>query len=203
VPEITTTILLIRHAHTPAVARYLAGRAPGVGLTARGLDQAAALVTRLEAQPLDAIYSSPLERARLTAAPLAEARGLEVRIGPDLDEVDFGVWTGLTFDALEARADWRRFNDARGSATVPGGEAPGATQARIAAALERMRRAHPGLVVAAFSHADVIRYAVLHVLGAPLDRVHRIVITPASVTTVRMAGGGPVLIGVNEGPRPG
>jgi probable phosphomutase (TIGR03848 family) len=198
VPETPTTILLIRHAHTPAVARYLAGRAPGVGLTARGLDEAAALVRRLAAHPLDAIYTSPLDRARLTAAPLAEARGLEVRVEPDLDEVDFGEWTGLPFEALEQRDDWRRFNEARGSALVPGGEAPAATQARMAAVLERFRRAHPGGVVAAVSHADVIRYAVLHVLGAPLDAVHRIVVTPASITALRIGLAGPVLLRVND-----
>jgi broad specificity phosphatase PhoE len=177
-----TSILLIRHGHTPAVGCYLAGRAAGVGLTTRGAGEAEALVLQLEGQPIDAIYSSPLERARLTAAPLARARGLEVRIDPGFIEVDFGEWTGLPFEALEVRPDWRAFNERRSLAVVPGGESPPAAQARAVSAVARIRRAHPGQHIAVVTHADVIRYVLLHARGASLDDVHTLTIAPGSVT---------------------
>jgi broad specificity phosphatase PhoE len=178
----TTAIYLVRHGHTEAVGRYLAGRAPGVGLSATGRAQAEALPAQFADRPLHAIYASPLERTRATAAPLARARGLEIRIEPDLMEVDFGEWTGLTFEALERRPDWRAFNAGRSTAVVPGGEAPTAAQARAVSALARIRQAHPGQHVAVVSHADIIRYTLLHASGGSLDDIHTLTITPGSVT---------------------
>jgi broad specificity phosphatase PhoE len=178
----SATIFLIRHGHTDAVGRYLAGRAPGVGLTAVGQAQAEALPARFAGLPLHAIYSSPLERTRATAEPLARARDLEVRVEPAFIEVDFGEWTGLAFDELERRADWRAFNARRSAAVVPGGESAAVTQARVIEALRRIRLAHSDEHVAVVSHADVIRYALLHAAGASLDDVHTLTIGPGSVT---------------------
>ena len=96
-----------------------------------------------------------------------------------LIEVDFGRWSGMTFDELERDGAWRRFNEHRATAGVPGGERAIDVQARAVAALDRIRAAHPGGRIAVVSHADVIRVAVLHCLGAPLDFVHRIEIAPA------------------------
>jgi broad specificity phosphatase PhoE len=180
--HVHTEVYLVRHGHTEAVGRYLAGRAPGVGLTRAGQEQAEALAAQFAGLPLHAIYCSPLERTRATAEPLARARGLEVRIEPGFIEVDFGEWTGLTFQALERRADWRAFNASRSTAVVPGGEAPIAAQSRAVEALARVREAHPGGHVAIVSHADIIRYALLHATGASLDDVHAVTVRPGSVT---------------------
>ena len=192
------TVLLIRHGHTDAIGRRLVGRTPGVHLTSAGEAQARRLVDRLSATHLDAIYVSPLERARETAAPLAASRALTPRVLDDLTEVEFGEWTGLTFAELDTREDWRLFTVRRGTALVPGGEPAPAVQSRIVGALERLRRAHPGGMVAAVSHADVIRAAVMHDAGAPLDLIHRFAIMPASITTVLLAGGSATLVAVNE-----
>jgi broad specificity phosphatase PhoE len=181
----STTILLVRHAHTEAVGRYLAGRTPGVGLSARGRDEAAALPARLASAPLHAIYSSPLERATATAAPVAVARGLAITVDPDLNEVDFGDWTGRTFDTLDRLDAWQAFNARRSVAEVPGGERAIDAQARIVRALARIRCAHPGQVVMVVSHADMIRYALLHSAGASLDEAHTLTIRPASITPLK------------------
>ena len=72
------------------------------------------------------------------------------------------------------------------------------TQARMVAELERIRYANPGGVVAVFSHGDVIRAAVMHYAGIPLDLYQRIEIHPASVSTIELLASGPRIAGLNE-----
>jgi broad specificity phosphatase PhoE len=178
----SATILLLRHGHTEAIGRYLAGRTPGLGLSEAGRGQASALVARLSGQPIVALYSSPMERCLATMTPLARARGLEIRLDPDLIESDFGEWTGRRFQDLETLPEWQAFNARRATASVPGGESAPAVQARVVAAVERIRRAHPGGTVVVCSHADPIRYALLHARSLPLDLVHEVTVPPASIT---------------------
>jgi probable phosphoglycerate mutase len=195
-----TTILLIRHGHTDAIGRRLVGRLPGWHLTPEGRTQAARLVETLRAQPLAAIISSPLERAVETAEPLARAREMEIVRDDGLIEVEFGAWTGRSFDELAPLPEWQRFNTNRATATVPGGEGAEAVQARIVATLTRLAEAHCGEAIAVVSHADVIRAAILHYAGAPLSMVHRIEISPASISAVALGGTEPRLMFVNHRP---
>ena len=183
------TVFLIRHGHTDAIGRTLVGRRPGVHLTSEGRAQAARLVERLRryTPAIDALYVSPLERTRETAAPIGDAFAVELTTCEPLIEVDVGRWSGMTFDELERDGAWRRFNEHRATAGVPGGERAIDVQARTVAALDRIRAAHPGGRIAVVSHADVIRVAVLHCLGAPLDFVHRIEVAPASISAIQIA----------------
>jgi broad specificity phosphatase PhoE len=178
-----TTMLLIRHARTDAVDGWLAGRG-AVPLNQRGRAQAERLRHRLRAVDVAAVYSSPLDRALETAAPLAQERGLRVEPRMDLIEVDFGDWTGVAFQQLESDPRWLRFNRQRALADVPGGERAPQVQARIVAAIDQLRTRHPNQTIALVSHADVIRLAVLYAAGAPIDFIHRFEISPASVTCV-------------------
>jgi probable phosphoglycerate mutase len=184
-----TSILLLRHAHTDAVGRYLAGRAPGVPLSPQGRAQAQLLRDALDGTSIDAIFSSPLERAVHTALPLAVGRGLEVLIDDDLLEADFGDWTGRTFAELERLPEWRRYNRERSTAQVPRGEAPAALTRRIVTAVERIAALHPGGRIVAVTHAETIRAAVVHYRGLSLDRFVEIEIEPASMTTVLVGRG--------------
>src|SRR5436305_11011237 len=88
------TFFLIRHGANDLLDRAIAGRLPGVHLNAHGRQQAERLAERLAQEPIRRIYSSPLERARETAQPLADRLGLEMRIAPELNEIDFGDWAG-------------------------------------------------------------------------------------------------------------
>lgn len=179
-----TTFLLIRHASCEPVGRWLAGRRPGVHLDEEGRAQARALANAISAVELAAIVSSPLERATETMEPLAELRRLPITSEPDLVELDFGEWTGCTLDALQNDPRWRRFNEARSVAGIPGGETMVAVQTRALACLERWRQRAGEATIAVCSHADVLRAIIVHYLGIPLDFVHRIEIAPASITTV-------------------
>src|SRR3546814_6877824 len=99
-----TTIFLIRHAAHDLVGRAIVGRMPGVHLSRAGRQQAEKLAERLAQEPLAALYSSPLARARETAEPLARRLRLELQIAEDLDEIDYGEWTGRTLDELAGKS---------------------------------------------------------------------------------------------------
>ena len=181
-----TTFLLIRHAMCDPVGRSIAGRAPGVHLNELGRAQAERLAQRLAGVPLDAVYTSPLERARETAEPLARRLGLAVRVVEALGELDFGDWTGRALAELDALGDWRRFNALRSITGAPGGELMLEVQARVVRALEAMRREHPDGRCAVVSHGDVVRGAIAHYAGVPLDFLQRLEVGPASVSVLRV-----------------
>lgn len=191
-------ILLIRHAQTDAVGQWLAGRMAGVGLNQCGRAQAERLRVHLSTTHLAAVYSSPLDRAIETAEPIARDRGLRVEPKMELMEIDFGQWTGQRFDRLAEDPQWVRFNAHRSMAAVPGGERAADVQARIARALDDARVQHPNQTVAFVTHADVIRLAILHVAGAPIDFIHRFDVQPASVTAVACHRDGATLLYVND-----
>jgi broad specificity phosphatase PhoE len=181
-----TTVLLIRHGHTDVIGRRLAGRLPGINLSGTGRAEAADLAQRLATTPLAAVYASPLERAVQTAQPLARAHGLDVTCAPGMAEIDFGEWTGRTFDELETVAAWRRFNAQRSTAPVPGGESALDVQSRIVRTLEELRLRHRRQTIAVVTHLDVIRTAILHCAGAPLDNYDRFEVAPASITALEL-----------------
>ena len=192
-----TTLLLVRHALCDPVGRSIAGRSPGVLLNAIGRAQAERLTERLAAAPIEALYSSPLERARETARPIAERLGLEIRVAPGLMELDYGDWTGLTLDQVRASTAWKEFNSFRSCARIPGGELMLEVQARAVAELERLREHHAGWVIAV-SHGDVIRAAIAHYAGIPLDLMQRLEIGPASVSALSFDAGGVRILRLND-----
>lgn len=180
-------VLLVRHAQTDAIDTRLVGRTPGVHLSECGNAEVHRLRAQLVATPLDAVYSSPLVRARETAEPIATSHGLGVDIEEDLNEVDFGDWTGQTFTALAADQRWRIFNERRSSAFVPNGERPLDVQRRIVTLITRMAGRHGRGVITLVSHAEVIRSAILWFAGRSLDDFHQFPIGPASVCAIMMS----------------
>jgi broad specificity phosphatase PhoE len=195
---VTATILLVRHAAHVELGTVLSGRRRDVALSREGLEQAAIVADLLSTAPLAAVYSSPRERAWYTARDIAEPHALEVRIAEGLDEVDFGDWTGRPFAELEGDPAWRAWNEARGSARAPGGESMAEAAARAIASLAEMARDHDGETLAVVSHCDIIRGAIAHHLGLPLDRLLRFDVDPASVSRIAIGAWGAHIISVNE-----
>ena len=167
-------------------------------LTPAGERQASALAERLSGARLDAIHTSPRERARRTAEAIAARTGASVEVAGALDEIDFGDWTGMAFAELEAEPAWRRWNEARGSASAPRGESMVAAQARIAAHASEIARTRPGARIALVSHCDMLRALVAHYLGLPLDNLLRFEIAPASVSRIEAGSWGGRVLGLNE-----
>ena len=109
-----------------------------------------------------------------------------------------GEWSGLTFEELDRRPEWRQFNTVRSMTRVPGGETMLELQARMVNELESVRKRHPDRQVAVVSHADPIRAAVCYFAGIPLDFSNRIAIDPASVSVVELDGDAPRLVRLNH-----
>ncbi|HYF16636.1 MAG TPA: histidine phosphatase family protein [Ramlibacter sp.] len=185
-----TTFLLVRHGAHDWLGRGLAGRKAGVSLNPQGWLQAEALVRLLERWPIDAIYSSPQPRARETVVPVAGRRRLKVQVLDAFDEIDFGEWTGRTFDALRAdQPRWQEWCEHRGGATPPGGEPFLEVCRRAVNGLEELRRRYPDRCVLVASHGDVIKAMVAAALRMSLDDLERFEIAPASVTMVEAGEG--------------
>jgi probable phosphoglycerate mutase len=198
-----TTILLVRHGQTPTTGKVLPGRAKGLHLAEEGRQQAATAAERIAALGrIDAIYSSPLERAKETAAPIAKARGLRTQIVRGLFECDFGDWTGKELKDLMKLPEWRTVQSAPSTFRFPGGESFTEMQTRMVTTLDKLRLQHPGGTIVCVSHADTIKAAVAHALGTHIDLFQRIVISPASVTAISWHPGGPVVLAVNSTGRP-
>lgn len=145
-----------------------------------------------------AVYASPLERTRETAAPIAAGLGLDVVIDDGLIELDVGDWTGLELKAARKRKEWATIQRYPSGFTFPGGESFVAMQARIVDTLARLRAAHPGQTVVAVSHADPIRAAVAHAMGTHLDLFQRVVVSPCSITTIAYGDESPTVLTVND-----
>jgi probable phosphoglycerate mutase len=192
------TILLVRHATTATTGKRLGGWTPGVHLDDRGIAQAEATAERLADLPIAAVYASPLERTQDTAKIIARRLGLRVRTRKGLGEVDYGDWTDQALGNLRRRKLWQVVQRTPSRMVFPGGESIRGMQARIVEQIEALADAHGADTIVAVSHADVIKAAVAHFLGTPLDLFQRIVIAPASVTVLTLPeGGGPVVSGVN------
>ncbi len=193
-----TTVFLIRHAENDFMRQHkLAGWLPGIHLNARGKAQADALVPLLEPVRLEAVYSSPLERALETAAPTARARGLTVQRRADLGEIQYGRWQGQPLSRLRRLKLWTQVQTTPSLVTIPEGESFRQAQARIVDALERLRQQHAG-AIACFSHADPIKLALAYYLGQPLDLFQRLMIDPASVSTLAFAEGRVRVMSIND-----
>ena len=191
-------LLLIRHASNDWIGTRLAGWTPGVHLNDVGRAEAAALAARLAGRRLDAVYASPLERARETAGFVAAPHGITVRLLPEVGEVHFGSWEGRSLEELRAEPLWAQVQQRPSQIRFPGGESLAEVQARAVAALERLRADHPRRVVAVVSHADVIKVAVAHYAGAHLDHFQRLVVTPGSLSVIHLSDGEPRLVLFND-----
>ncbi|MCU0773027.1 MAG: histidine phosphatase family protein [Ideonella sp.] len=153
-----TRLLAIRHGETAWNAK---GRIQGhldIPLSEVGLGQARRLAHALATEPLAAIYTSDLARARETAAPLAARLGLEARPDPRLRERGFGCFEGMTFPEIEARwpEDHRRWRERDPAYGPPDGEVLADFYDRVVAAAAALCEAHRGEAVALVAHGGVL-----------------------------------------------
>ena len=195
----STLVLLIRHGQTPTTGKTLPGRAKGLHLAESGQSQARNVAERLVVlNRLDAIYASPLERARETAAPLAKARSMSVRIDRGLLECEFGEWTGAELKDLMKKPEWTTVQRYPSGFRFPGGESFAEMQTRMSSTVQRLAAAHVGGVIACVSHADPIKAVIADALGTHLDLFQRISISTCSVSAIAYGPGGPNVLCVNS-----
>src|SRR5260370_40425598 len=130
-----TVFHLLRHGEHRLAGRVLPGRMPGVGLSERGRAEIAAVAERLAGEGVAARFASPLQRTRESAEIIAARLGLPITFHDDLIELDFGEWTGATFDSIRADPRWQAWRTQRSLARIPGGESMRQVQRRIVEAL--------------------------------------------------------------------
>jgi len=198
-PPKPTLVVLVRHGQTATTGQLLPGRAPDLHLADAGRAQADKAAQRLGAMGgIAAVYASPLERTRETAAPIGKAVGQRVRTNRGLLECEFGDWTGRKLADLNKLPEWKTVQGAPSTFRFPGGESFTEMQTRICSEIDRLVAKHPGERIVCVSHADPIKAAVAQAQGVHLDLFQRIVISPCSITPILYGAGAPIVLAVNS-----
>lgn len=197
----STTLLLARHGQTVWHAENRYAGVSDVALTDTGRAQAEALGRWAAAHPVDAVWTSTVSRAILTAEPACRALGLVPHREPGLRECDFGVMEGRTLAEFaeqdpEAAAAFRADPVAH---PFPGAEDPRAAAERGAAALRRIAAAHEGGRVLVVAHNTLLRLVLCRLLSIPLADYRRVLprLRNAAVTELRVGSGPAGLLSLN------
>lgn len=193
------TVFLVRHGSSDGMRERLIGRAD-VGLNKQGRTEAVRVADACRRLGVGAVASSPRRRARETAEIIAESLGCGVDVVEAFDEVDYGLWSGKQFTELAADPEWRRFNDERDNAAIPGGEGLDAVSRRIRAGLEELCARHRHSDAVVVTHAEIVRGAVLLAESRPWSSWSLYQPEPASITSVRWEwrGNGPSSLGLGS-----
>jgi broad specificity phosphatase PhoE len=199
---LTLTLYLIRHGQTDcSLQNRMCGAGIDSPLNAAGQAMAAALGESLAPLPWTAICSSPMLRARQTAAPRAARTGLPVQTIEGLQEIAYGSWDGRLESEVEASepdawANWQRDS---GGFSPPGGENAHDLAARAMPAIERIRAAHNDGLVVAFAHKAVIRVIVCALLGIDVGLFRkRVDCITGAATVFHFRADGPLLHRLND-----
>jgi probable phosphoglycerate mutase len=190
----------VRHGLTPTTGKVLPGRAPGLHLSDAGraqAERAAERIATLSPAP-SAIYASPMERTRETAAPIAKALGLRVRTNPGLLDCAVGAWEGKALKVLAKKPEWRTVTGWPTGFRFPGGESFPEMQSRVIGTVLSLAEEHEGERFVCVSHADPIQLVIGSIAGVPLDMFQRIMISPASVSAIVLGPGRPTVLCVNS-----
>lgn len=196
-----TDLVLVRHAQTVWHAENRYAGVSDVQLTEAGHAEARELARWAATAGLDAIWTSPLSRCRLTAAPCAAATGLAPVVDARLRELDFGSLDGKT--KSEARAAFPEFMDAYLRDPVSNhfhdGEPPTACAERAIACLTDIAAARPGGRVLVVAHSTLIRLALCGLLGIELAayRARFPALANCALTEIRLSGGEAGILSLN------
>jgi len=170
-----TRLLLVRHGQTNW---NLEGRYQGgidVPLNLQGQTRSEALAEELSVERIDVVYSSPLSRAVDTARPIARKHGLDVRIEPDLREIELGEWEGMPATVIAERYPelFRQWVEDPRPVRPPGGESILELHDRVIAAVDRIIRLHPGKRICLVTHKVTLVIIRTHFLRLDLPEEMR------------------------------
>ncbi|MFN2594104.1 MAG: MSMEG_4193 family putative phosphomutase [Actinomycetota bacterium] len=197
-----TVFFLVRHAVTDHTGHKLTGWLPDVHLTDDGRIQAEATANALRGVKFAAVISSPIDRTLETARIIAAPHHLRVSVRKRIGEVQYGRWTDRPLRSLMRTRLWGVVQSWPSGARFPDGETLREVQARAVDEIESIRTTRPKDTVCVVSHGDVIKLITAHYLGVHIDLFQRIVIAPASWTTIAVSEHGPRVLSVNSMPQP-
>lgn len=197
--QTSTLILFVRHGRTPTTGKALPGRDMDLHLSDEGMLQAEVVAKRIASSyAIDAIYTSPITRAKETAAALTKATGAKAASNKDLAETDCGEWQGRLLKDVYKLPEWKWLQTNIGSFQFPGGESFTSLQNRVVKAMRDVNAKHPGQTVVMVTHADPIRAAVVSILQASLQAIHHIEVATCSVTAIRVDGAQGTVLAVGD-----
>jgi broad specificity phosphatase PhoE len=184
---VVDTLWLVRHAEVEQKYQRVFGGRIDMGLSPRGELQAARLSEYLKIHSFDAVYASPMRRVQQTLRPMLQNGFPRPIIISEFREVDFGEWTGHTWDEVEEKFGVSAFTwlDQLECDGIPKAECADKLRARVAPALEAVLRNHPGGKVAIICHGGVIRMILSILLRLPFACMDMFEIEYASTTQVR------------------
>jgi len=191
-------LVLVRHATCALMDDVLLGRSVDVPLDERGEGQARFVANRLVDVADLVVESSPRRRARHTAGIIAARRDTIVRIVPQMDEIDFGSWSGQSFAALASDPQWRRWNKYLAVTRTPAGDSIRDVQERALAHFRKLAQLFDVETIAIVTHASVIRSVVLLAMQLPIDEYRNLEVSPASLTRLTLQDAQLKLESLNE-----
>ena len=196
---VMSLVVLIRHAHSSAnAAGVLSGQTEGVHLSPLGIKQSKNLAKRIGDVHVKTVRVSPMVRCSETITPWITKSGSKLMIDEDINEMDYGLWTGKKLRTLSKDPLWKLVQEKPSKVTFPEGESMRAMQKRAMkcvheAALQSGKG--PALLV---SHGDVIKSIIASSLGLHLDEFQRIVIDPASISIIDISSKSSRLLLMND-----
>ncbi len=193
-----TKILLIRHGDTEYIGETLAGRIDSP-LNADGKEQSVRIADAFKHLPIEAVFASPLIRTQQTALPLARLLNLDIKICEDLNQVNFGIWQGLSFKELRQNPDWQTFQANPAIVKIPGGEDGYMVRERVAKAILNIAKQYSDKsIIVCFSHGSIIRHIISYFVGLPLENLNQIRVAPASISTLSLLKDRGTLLHLNQ-----
>ncbi len=191
-------IMMVRHGDNDYLGKRLAGRLPDVHLNTHGQKQAKSLAKYLSQFPINAIYSSPLERARETAHPLSDVLNIPITINQNLTEIDYGTWQGQKLEDLQELPEWQSLMNNVSGFKFPQGESLNDARDRSVGEIKQIAKKYPkDILIACFTHADIIRLCIAAFLNMHINDYHRLEVNTGSISVIILSDKLPRVTGFN------
>lgn len=189
------SLWLIRHAEVETSYQGVFGGRIDMNLSPTGEEQALALARYLRGRTFSALYASPMKRVRQTLQPLLGNGMPAPSFMEGLREVDFGCWTGLSWQAVEEQHKVSAYEwlDQLDCGAIDGAECGADFRARVEPCLRQVLERHSGEQVAVLCHGGVIRMILSILLELPLPALARLEVDYASITQIGWVRGQPRL----------
>jgi broad specificity phosphatase PhoE len=181
-----TRLFLMRHGEVESRYHRVFGGRIDMDLSPFGREQADALATYAQKFPLDAIYASPMKRVQQTLQRLVQNQNKQPIIYDELREVDFGVWTGISWEDVNSRFQSNPLHwlDYLEGGLIAEAEPIAEFRKRIEFCLNRIVQDRPGRSVAVVCHGGVIRMFLSILLDLPLRKMAAFDVEYASLTII-------------------
>ncbi len=192
-------LLLVRHGETKLNSRERFWGQTDVELGTVGIRQAEQLRDRLATERIDAIYASTLRRASVTAEIIASRHRLEIITCPELNEINFGEFEGLTFEEIsrlypEMAEQWVNWSVAQ----FPAGESIDELNNRVSKFLPRLEKHTPEAAILIVAHSGTLRLLMCNLLGIGRRHWRQLRLDLASLSIVETYPRGTILSRLND-----